>query len=83
MNSSTAHAGTLMPWMNATIACGMPLTVSSQENTPAAATMTMTCAVRMTESTATVQIPLQVDLLIDADRHDNGVYAGHTCRLRR
>ena len=46
--------------IHCTMDCGMPLTVNSQENTPAAATMISTWEVRYMELTATSQIPFQV-----------------------
>ena len=53
---STAHGGISRLLMNAASACGAPPTVSVQENTPAAATMTKTCAVRYIERAADSKI---------------------------
>ena len=59
MINRMTQGGTSSAWIAATADCGMPLTVSSQENTPAPATMISTWAVRYIELTETSQIPRQ------------------------
>src|SRR6266542_1180898 len=51
MATSIVHGATCSPSIVPTTIWGTPLTVSSHENTPEAATMIMICAVRNTELT--------------------------------
>src|SRR5712691_551439 len=54
MATSMSHGGAFSPWIAPTTVWGTPLTVSSHEKTPDAATMIMIWAVRNTELTEIV-----------------------------
>ena len=62
--------------MGSTAASATPLVVSSQENTPATATMRKICAVRYIEVTDDVPEFAPADLAVDHHGDENDVDAG-------